>query len=113
LLIEANRYHQIKTRYETFDELLDYCALSSQPLGRIVLRLFDATAPHRMSLRTVRCPNLLSGFLSGVRTYRSGQRWLHDDDRVSLCWRDGPEKLGWRSSGCAVFLAGEQAGDSW
>ncbi|GAB3893671.1 squalene synthase HpnC [Kibdelosporangium lantanae] len=58
LLIEANRYDQVKTRYETFDELVDYCALSSQPLGHIVLRLFDASTPHRMSLSDKVCSAL-------------------------------------------------------
>jgi hypothetical protein len=96
LLIEANRYDQTKTRYETFDELLDYRALSSQPLGRIVLRLFDATAPHRMSLvlseRIWRIPSLLAesrsswrtvvGHLQGV-TRRHRHRWTTKRGSVS------------------------------
>jgi squalene synthase HpnC len=49
-LVEANRRDQTITRYQTFDELLDYCRLSAAPIGRIVLTLAgvsDATAIER------------------------------------------------------------------
>ncbi len=49
-LIEANRRDQQVSRYETFDDLLDYCRLSAAPIGRIVLTLagvHDATAVAR------------------------------------------------------------------
>jgi squalene synthase HpnC len=36
-LVEANRRDQIVSRYQTFDDLLDYCRLSAAPIGRIVL----------------------------------------------------------------------------
>ncbi|WP_228046653.1 squalene synthase HpnC [Saccharopolyspora montiporae] len=39
-LIEANRQDQVVTRYQTFDELLDYCALSANPVGEAVLHVF-------------------------------------------------------------------------
>jgi squalene synthase HpnC len=41
-LIEANRRDQIVDRYHTFDELVGYCTLSANPVGRLVLRVFDA-----------------------------------------------------------------------
>jgi squalene synthase HpnC len=41
-LIEANRMDQRVTSYETFDELLSYCALSANPVGRLVLAVFGA-----------------------------------------------------------------------
>ncbi|MFI6098025.1 squalene synthase HpnC [Lentzea sp. NPDC051213] len=50
MLIEANRRDQVKTRYETFAELLEYCALSADPVGRIVLRIFSAATPQRLGL---------------------------------------------------------------
>jgi squalene synthase HpnC len=39
-LIHANRLDQIRTRYSTYADLLEYCAYSANPVGRIVLRLF-------------------------------------------------------------------------
>ena len=41
-LIEANRRDQVVTRYETFDQLLDYCQLSAAPVGELVLHVFGA-----------------------------------------------------------------------
>ncbi len=39
-LLEANRRDQRVTRYETFEDLLGYCALSAAPIGRLVLHVF-------------------------------------------------------------------------
>ena len=38
-LISAFELDQMKTRYATFDELLGYCRLSANPVGRIVLKV--------------------------------------------------------------------------
>ena len=39
-LIEANRIDQRKGRYETWDELRDYCRYSAEPVGRLVLGVY-------------------------------------------------------------------------
>ncbi|MFC4051996.1 squalene synthase HpnC [Actinomadura syzygii] len=44
-LIRANRQDQTVHRYETFEDLIGYCALSAAPVGRVVLRLFGADRP--------------------------------------------------------------------
>src|SRR5947199_1353410 len=41
LLIEANRRDQTITRYRTFNELVEYCRLSADPVGHLVLYVFD------------------------------------------------------------------------
>lgn len=46
-LIEANVMDQRVTRYATFDALLDYCALSAHPVGRLVLAVFGQSTPAR------------------------------------------------------------------
>lgn len=38
-LLSAFRQDTEKTRYDTFDELLDYCRRSANPVGRLVLRI--------------------------------------------------------------------------
>jgi squalene synthase HpnC len=48
-LIQANRQDQTVTRYETWPDLLRYCALSAQPVGRLVLRVFDVDTPERVA----------------------------------------------------------------
>ncbi len=44
-LIEANRLDQRKSRYATWEELRDYCALSADPVGEIVLGVFGRSEP--------------------------------------------------------------------
>lgn len=39
-LLSAFKQDVIKKRYENFDEILDYCKLSANPVGRILLELF-------------------------------------------------------------------------
>jgi len=46
-LIEANRLDQRVHRYETYPDLLDYCSLSANPVGRLVLQIFGAATPER------------------------------------------------------------------
>jgi squalene synthase HpnC len=42
-LIEANRRDQYVGRYETFEDLLGYCRLSADPVGRLVLAAIGAS----------------------------------------------------------------------
>jgi squalene synthase HpnC len=47
-LVEANRRDQLVHRYDTFGALLEYCALSANPVGRLVLEVLGvATAERR------------------------------------------------------------------
>jgi squalene synthase HpnC len=48
-LLEANRQDQRVTRYETFDDLVGYCKLSANPVGRLVLGIFAAATPERIA----------------------------------------------------------------
>jgi squalene synthase HpnC len=57
-LIEANRRDQHVTRYETFDELLDYCRLSAAPIGRIVLAIAAVDDPSTLALSDRVCAAL-------------------------------------------------------
>lgn len=47
-LIAANRQDQLVKRYETYDDLLAYCTLSANPVGRLVLAVTGATTPERV-----------------------------------------------------------------
>ncbi|MEU5595806.1 squalene synthase HpnC [Streptomyces sp. NPDC020298] len=57
-LIAANRQDQLVTRYETYDDLLAYCALSANPVGRLVLAVTDAATPERIRLSDRICTAL-------------------------------------------------------
>jgi squalene synthase HpnC len=57
-LIEANRVDQVRTRYDTFAQLLDYCQLSAAPVGELVLGVFGAATPNRVKLSDAVCAGL-------------------------------------------------------
>jgi squalene synthase HpnC len=57
-LVEANRVDQTVSSYATFDELLAYCALSANPVGHMVLHVFDAATPDRTELSDAICSGL-------------------------------------------------------
>lgn len=57
-LIEANRRDQGVVRYATFDDLLEYCQLSAAPVGELVLHVFGAATPERISLSDRICAGL-------------------------------------------------------
>ncbi|MDQ2728325.1 MAG: squalene/phytoene synthase family protein [Actinomycetota bacterium] len=46
-LIRANRLDQTAATYATFGDLVDYCRLSANPVGRLVLAAFGAATPQR------------------------------------------------------------------
>ncbi|MFF0157059.1 squalene synthase HpnC [Streptomyces sp. NPDC005263] len=47
-LIAANRQDQTVTRYETYGDLLAYCELSANPVGRLVLAVTGTSTPERI-----------------------------------------------------------------
>ncbi|WP_306316637.1 MULTISPECIES: squalene synthase HpnC [unclassified Streptomyces] len=57
-LIAANRQDQLVTRYETYDDLLAYCELSANPVGRLVLAITDTATPERIRLSDAVCTGL-------------------------------------------------------
>ncbi len=57
-LIEANRRDQTQSRYETFQEVLDYCNYSANPVGEMVLSLFGYHDEFRIALSNATCTAL-------------------------------------------------------
>lgn len=57
-LIQANRQDQVVLRYDTFGELLGYCRLSANPVGRLVLAVFGLATPERVALSDRVCTGL-------------------------------------------------------
>lgn len=57
-LIAANRQDQVVNGYTTFEDLLGYCALSANPVGRLVLVAFGADSPERAGWSDAICTGL-------------------------------------------------------
>ncbi|MFI8090081.1 squalene synthase HpnC [Streptomyces sp. NPDC086080] len=57
-LIAANRQDQLVKRYETYDDLLAYCELSANPVGRLVLAVTGTATPERIRRSDAICTAL-------------------------------------------------------
>ncbi|MEU5521375.1 squalene synthase HpnC [Streptomyces sp. NPDC052079] len=57
-LIAANRQDQLVKRYETYDDLLAYCAQSANPVGRLVLAVTGTATPERIRRSDAVCTGL-------------------------------------------------------
>ena len=81
-LIAANRQDQIVTRYPTFEDLLGYCKLSANPVGRIVLYVFGAFTPERAELSDQVCTalQLAEHWQDVAEDYQAGRIYLPGED---------------------------------
>ncbi|MFF9688741.1 squalene synthase HpnC [Streptomyces sp. NPDC014623] len=57
-LVEANRQDQKVRRYGTYGELLAYCELSANPVGRLVLQITGTASPDRIRRSDAVCTAL-------------------------------------------------------
>ncbi|MGH9101417.1 MAG: squalene synthase HpnC [Acidimicrobiales bacterium] len=57
-LVAANRQDQAIRRYATFDDLLQYCTLSANPVGEVVLGVFGHATPERVAWSDSVCSSL-------------------------------------------------------
>ena len=81
-LLVAFRRDQQVTRYESFDQLLDYCRYSANPVGRLVLHLGQCCTANRARLADSICTGLqLANFWQDVaRDFDIGRIYLPRDD---------------------------------
>lgn len=67
-LIDAFEQDQRVHRYDTWDQVLDYCTRSANPVGRLVLYLCDHRDQERQQLSDATCTGLqLANFWQDVR----------------------------------------------
>jgi squalene synthase HpnC len=100
-LIQANRQDQVVTRYETYQELEEYCGLSANPVGRVVLAIVGAATPERIAASDSVC--------TALQVIEHCQDVAEDlaNDRVYLPRRD-MEKFGVTEADLAQPSAGEK-----
>jgi len=89
-LLFAFEQDQLVKRYATFEQLLEYCRRSANPVGRIVLRLIGATGAKAESLSDAICTGLqLANFWQDVaRDLDIGRVYLPDQDRRRFGYSD-------------------------
>ena len=81
-LLKAFRQDQVKTRYPSFDEVVEYCRYSANPVGRLVLYLggYSDDERHRYSDSTCTALQLANFWQDVVRDYGIGRIYLPLDD---------------------------------
>ncbi len=81
-LLRAFRQDQVVTRFETFDDVLDYCRYSANPVGHLVLYLCGYRDAQRQELSDYTCTALqLANFWQDVsRDYAKGRIYLPLED---------------------------------
>jgi|CZKW01.1.fsa_nt_gi squalene synthase HpnC len=84
-LIQANRQDQLISRYQTFDDLLGYCRLSANPVGRIVLHVFGASSPAAAARSDKVCTalQLVEHWQDVAEDLRAGRVYLPQEDLAS------------------------------
>jgi len=82
-LISAFEQDQVVREYDTFEQLLDYCRRSANPVGRIVLSLSDRVTPQNVAWSDSICTGLqLANFWQDVaRDFEIGRIYLPREDR--------------------------------
>ena len=81
-LIEANRRDQQVSSYQTFEDLLDYCRLSANPVGRLVLGALGFEGADRFAFSDSICTGLqLTEHWQDVsEDARAGRVYLPNED---------------------------------
>lgn len=91
-LVEANRQDQVVRRYETFADLLEYCTLSADPVGRLVLGIFGVSDKRAEALSDRICSALqvLEHCQDVAEDVRAGRIYLpaRDLDRFGVTEQD-------------------------
>jgi squalene synthase HpnC len=81
-LIEANRVDQRVSRYQSWEQLRGYCALSANPVGELVLGVLGLATPARIAFSDSICTALqLAEHCQDVaEDYASGRIYLPAED---------------------------------
>jgi squalene synthase HpnC len=85
-LIKAFKQDVIKNRYKNFEEVIDYCKHSANPVGRLILELFDIRSEEAFNYSDKICTALqLTNFLQDVSIdYKKGRIYLPQDEMDML-----------------------------
>jgi squalene synthase HpnC len=85
-LIDANRLDQVKNRCENYQELLDYCELSANPVGELVLYVFGVATPERIRQSDAVCTGLqlVEHWQDVKEDYAAGRIYLPSEDLVKF-----------------------------
>jgi squalene synthase HpnC len=114
-LIEANRRDQTITRHQTFDDVLEYCTYSADPVGHLVLYLLNHKEPQLHELSNFTCTALqLANFWQDVsRDYDMGRIYIPQEtlDQFGVSESDIAAKTPTRAFKAAIKFEVDRARD--
>jgi squalene synthase HpnC len=95
-LLDAFSQDVVKSRYKDFDEVLEYCRRSANPVGQLMLHLFRAATPQNIGWSDAICTGLqLANFWQDVAIdLRKDRIYLPGDDMA----RHGVTEAGLREA---------------
>jgi squalene synthase HpnC len=81
-LLDAFSQDVVKKRYANFDEVLDYCRRSANPVGRLLLHLYGEATPQNLAYSDAICTSLqLINFWQDVeKDYAISRVYLPQDE---------------------------------
>lgn len=93
-IIRANRQDQSVGAYPTFERLAAYCNLSANPIGHLVLHVFEALTPERVELSDYVCTalQLVEHWQDVAEDYANGRVYVPQEDLDRFSCQ--PEDLG-------------------
>lgn len=86
-LLSAFSQDVVKKRYDTFDEVLDYCRRSANPVGRLMLSLYGADSENNVLMADAICSALqLINFWQDIAIdWRKDRVYLPQEDLNCFC----------------------------
>lgn len=81
-LLDAFSQDVVKSRYENFGELMEYCRRSANPIGRLLLHLYGQATPRNLGMSDAICSSLqIINFLQDVAIdYRKNRIYFPLDE---------------------------------
>lgn len=108
-LLDAFSQDVVKTRYQNFQEVLDYCKRSANPIGNLLLQLYQAASPKNIEMSDQICSALqLINFLQDIAIdFRKND----GKQRIYLC-QDELNQFGINEEQIADYVAGRKKPDT-
>lgn len=109
-LLDAFSQDVTKTRYQNYGEVLDYCRRSANPIGRLLLHLYQEASAHHLQLADNICSALqIINFLQDIAIdFQKNE----GKQRIYMC-QDELAQFGLSEADIAKFIAGETIDERW